>query len=345
MSRVRTALVSLVLMHWRTFYREPSAIFWTFGFPLLLALALGSAFRSRPPAPATVAVEPGPAAEAIRDTLAKSPEISPELLDSEVARAALHTGKVDLVVVPGPPHTYRFDPTRPEARVAQLVVDDALQRAAGRVDPVPVVEAQVTDPGSRYIDVLVPGLLGMGLMLSGLWGIGYTIVEMRTHKTIKRMAATPMRRSDFLLSFILNNALFLIGELPLLLLFGVLVFDVPVRGSIGLLLGIATLGSLAFAGLGLLMSARVQNTQAVSGLISLVSMPMFVLSGTFFSASRFPDAAQPFVRALPLTALNDALRAVMLDGAGLSGVARPVLVLLAWGAVSFTAALKMFRWQ
>jgi ABC-type multidrug transport system permease subunit len=258
---------------------------------------------------------------------------------------ALRAGKVALVVVPGPPRTYRYDETRPESRMARLLVDDRLQRADGRLDPTAVVDERVTEPGARYIDFLVPGLVGLTLMSGSMWGIGYLIVEMRTKKLVKRMLATPMRRSDFLLSFVVVRALFVVLEVPVLFGFGWIAFGVRVTGSPWLLLGVSILGALSFAGLGLLVASRAQNTQTVGGLMNLVMMPMFVGSGVFFSAGKFPDALQPFVRALPLTALNDALRAVVNEGAGLAEIARPVGLLAGIGVVSFGLALWLFRWK
>jgi ABC-2 type transport system permease protein len=339
-------LWELTLTRWRSFFREPSAVFWTFGFPLILAIALGVAFRNRPPEPVSLAVESaGPDAARIFAALQKTPDVHAWLLEHDAAVQALRTGKVSVVIVPGAPRTYRWDPTRPESRLARAVADDLLQRADGRTDPTPIADARVTEPGSRYIDFLIPGMLGMGLMQSGLWGIGFVIVEMRTRKLIKRMMATPMRRSHFLMAFVFMRALFLVVELPILIGFGVGVFGVPLRGSLALVLALSVLGSITFAGLGLLVASRAQNTQTVGGLINLVSMPMFILSGVFFSSARFPEVMQPVIRVLPLTALNDALRAVMLDGAGLHSLFRPTLILLAWGLASFAISLRLFRWR
>lgn len=345
MSDHGSAMRQLFLTRLRSFYREPGAIFWGFGFPILLSIALGVAFKNRPPEPVPAAVEAGPGAEPVRAALAASPEVRVKVMPADAARAALRTGKVAIVVVPSSPRVYRFDPTRPESRLSRLVVDDVLQRADGRVDVTTSADERVTEPGSRYIDFLVPGLVGMGLMQSGLWGLGYTIVEMRTRRLIKRLVATPMRKIEFLLSFLTMRGVFLFVELPVLLGFGSLAFGVPMRGSVALLALIAALGSLTFGGIGLLTASRAENTQTASGLINLVSMPMFLASGTFFSSSRFPDVVQPVVRVLPLTALNDALRAVMLDGAGVAQVARPVGILIAWGVLSMGAALKLFRWR
>lgn len=338
-------LWQLTLARWRSFYREPSSVFWAFGFPILLAMALGIAFRNRPPEPVAVAVEAAPGAEALQTALERSDDFKTSIQSPEQAGDALRTGKVDVVVVPGSPRIYRVDPTRPEGRLARALVDDALQRAEGRRDPTPATDEPVTEPGSRYIDFLIPGLIGMGLMSGGLWGIGYVIVEMRTQKLVKRLLATPMRRTDFLFAFVLMRALFLVVELPVLIGFAVLTFGVPVRGSYALLAGLGALGSLVFAGIGLLVASRAKNTQTVGGLINLVSMPMFIFSGVFFSSERFPAIMQPVIRALPLTALNDSLRAVMLEGASVAEVARQVIVMGIWGAAAFLLALAAFRWR
>jgi ABC-type multidrug transport system permease subunit len=229
--------------------------------------------------------------------------------------------------------------------MARAVVDDALQRAEGRADPTPVRDLLVTEPGSRYIDFLIPGLLGFNLMSSGLWGVGFVIVEMRVRKLIKRMMATPMSRAHFLLSFVLVRGVFLLGELPILLCFAHWVFHVPIRGSVPLIVALSALGSLMFAGLGLLIGSRAQNTHTVAGLVNLATLPMLVTSGVFFSATRFPDVVQPVIRLLPLTALIEAVRTVMLEGAGVAAVANQIGIMLAWGLISFVVALRMFRWQ
>jgi ABC-type multidrug transport system permease subunit len=208
-----------------------------------------------------------------------------------------------------------------------------------------VRDERAAAPGSRYIDFLIPGLLGMNLLGSGIWGVGFSVVQARQRKLLKRYMATPMRKSHYLLSFILSRLVFLIVEVVALVGFGWLLFGVAVRGSFASLAGITVLGSFSFAGLGLLVASRAKTIEGVSGLMNLVMLPMWILSGTFFSYSRFPDAMIPFVKALPLTALNDALRAVMIDGAAVTSLGAPLAVVVAWGAVSFVIALKIFRWR
>jgi len=338
-------LWQLTLMRFRIFMREPAAVFWTYGFPLALALVLGVAFRNRPPEPVQVAVQQTPEAAEAFIILSNNPSVLVRSLPAREAHEALRDGKVSLVVIPGHPRTYEFDPTRPESRMARALVDDALQRAEGRTDPTPVQNQLMTEPGSRYIDFLIPGILGFNFMSSGLWGVGFVIVEMRVRKLIKRMTATPMARTHFLLSFVLVRGFFLLGELPLLLAFAHWVFAVPIRGSLLLILALSVLGSLMFAGIGLLLGSRAQNTHTVGGLVNAVSLPMLMCSGVFFSAARFPELVQPIIRALPLTALIESVRLVMLDGAGPLAVLRQICIMVLWGVVSFLIALRIFRWQ
>ena len=344
-------LVELTLGRLREFLREPEAVFWVFVFPVLLAFALGIAFRNTAPEKTRIAIESedGNSTE-LAATLSRSTEIQAVVLSHEEAAKALRTGRVDLVVQAkgtGQPQSFefRFDPTRPESRVARLAADDALQRALGRADAAQVSEARVTEPGARYIDFLIPGLVGLNLMGSGMWGIGFAVVQARTRKLLKRLAATPMRRSHFLLSFMLSRLFFLIGEVIAVIGFAWIVFDVSVQGSLLNVAIVSLVGAMTFAGLGMLIAARPKTVEGVSGLMNLVMLPMWLLSGTFFAASRFPEALQPFIKALPLTALNDSLRAVMNEGQPLAASWTQLAVLIAWGLVSFVIALRLFRWQ
>jgi ABC-2 type transport system permease protein len=338
-------LVQLTLARIREFYREPEAVFWVFGFPIVLAFALGIAFRGRGPGELRVGVLRGSADSGVAALLDRSPALAARVLDSSEARVALRAGRIALLVIPGEPLTYRYDSTRSESRLARLEADDVLQRARGRHDPAAVRDERVAEPGSRYIDFLIPGLLGMNLMGSGLWGIGFSVVQARSKKLLKRYMATPMRKSHYLLAFIFSRLVFLVLEIAALVGFGWLMFGVGVRGSIAALAFLTVLGAVSFAGLGLLVASRARTIEAVSGLMNLVMLPMWLLSGTFFSYARFPDAMQPFVRALPLTALNDALRAVMIDGQSLASLRGLMALLAAWGLASFAAALAIFRWR
>jgi ABC-type multidrug transport system permease subunit len=338
-------LYQLTAARVREFFREPEAMFWTFFFPIIMAIALGIAFRSKGPEPVYVGVVQSVNSDSIAKVL-NAAKIHATVMTEAQAGEALRKGKVGLVVsIDANGYTYRLDPGRPESRVARLTTDDALQAAAGRSDPRAVRDETISEKGSRYIDFLIPGLIGLNLLSSGLWGVGYAIVNMRKEKLLKRLMSTPVKRSNFLLSFILARLVFLPVELGLVIGFANIAFGVPVRGSLLLLLAVAALGACTFTGLGVLLASRSSSTESVQGYMNLVAVPMWILSGVFFSSDHFPNVIQPLIKALPLTALCDAMRAIMLDGAGVAAIAPALAVLAAWGVVSFAITLKIFRWR
>jgi ABC-type multidrug transport system permease subunit len=343
-------LGQLVLARIREFYREPEAVFWVYGFPIMTVVALGIAFRNRPPEQTRFDLDRDrPGAAAIASALAADSNfVITENSEADWKRR-LRTGKTDLVVVPksedGKAYQLWFDDTRPESRLARAAVDDALQRAAGRSDVAEAKDVQFKEPGARYVDFLVPGLLGMSLMGGGLWGVGFVITDMRIRKLLKRFLATPMKRTDFLTGIMVSRLVFLIPEVLALLVFSRLAFGVVVQGSFGAMAVLILLGAVAFAGIGLLVASRAKTIEAVSGLMNLVMLPMWVLSGIFFSSERFPEIVQPLIKALPLTLLINALRAVALEGATLASQIVPIAGLAAWGLGTFFLALKWFRWD
>jgi ABC-2 type transport system permease protein len=326
-------------------WREPEVVFWVFGFPLLLALGLGIAFRNKPADVSSVAVV-GPEALSLIERSPQKGSIHADAVDEVAALKGFRVGKYDLVIESDGSGgiKYVYDPARPESVLARSEVDHALQTAAGRRDPLSTVSVAVSEPGSRYIDFLIPGLIGMNVMNAAMWGIGFALVDMRQRKLLKRFVATPMRRSDFLLALASSRLLLMSLEVGMLLGFGALVFHLRVLGSIATILMIGAIGALGFAGLGLLTASRAQKLESVSGLINLVMMPMWIFSGVFFSYERFPVVIQPFIKALPLTALNDALRATILEGATLGAQSGRLLILALWGGISFVLAVKWFRW-
>jgi ABC-type multidrug transport system permease subunit len=343
-----SAYLHLLLARIRELQREPEVIFWVFAFPLLLALGLGIAFRNKPADVPTIAIANAPGAQKTQQMLQHwHDKINSQILEESDALNRFRLGKYDMVVIPKENGglEYRYDPARPESVLAKTQVDDALQSAAGRRDPLPSSTLVSSEPGSRYIDFLIPGLLGMNLMNSGMWGIGFALVEMRQRKLLKRFVATPMRRSDFLLALTSSRLVLMIIEVALLLGFGTLVFHMRVMGSWLAIILLGSIGAVTFAGIGLLTASRAQKIESVSGLINLVMMPMWIFSGVFFSYERFPAIAHPLIRALPLTALNDALRATILEGAPLSSQGWRLLVMILWGSISFALALRWFRWS
>jgi ABC-2 type transport system permease protein len=339
----------LLMARMREMLREPEVMFWVFGFPLLLALGLGIAFRNKPADITSIAIVAGPEAQNTLTLLQRVPQkslIHAEVLDAPQAQRGFRIGKYDLVIESDGKGglRYLYDPSRPESVLSRTEVDDALQAASGRKDPLPTTAVVSSEPGSRYIDFLIPGLIGMNVMNAAMWGVGFALVDMRQRKLLKRFVATPMRRSDFLLALASSRLLFMVIETGVLLGFGVLVFHMRVLGSVLAILSIGTLGALGFSGLGLLTASRAKKIESISGLINLIMMPMWIFSGVFFSYERFPAVIHPFIHALPLTALNDALRATILEGAPISRQAGRMLVLVLWGGISFVLALRWFRW-
>ena len=337
-----SSLYQLTSVRFRLILREPEAIFWIFIFPILLAVGLGIAFRNRPADVLPVAAT----TPQLTQSLAADPGLTAQTLSEPAGHHALSTGAILLLVIQRPSGVeYSYDDTNPDARTARLLANQAIQSAAGRRDPLPASNQLIHETGSRYIDFVVPGLLGMNLMGSAMWGLGFAIVEARQKKLLKRLVASPMPRWQYLASFLLSRLAMLVIEVAVFLGFARLVFAVPFRGSLWELALLCVLTSLVFSALGLLVSTRARTMEAVSGLMNLVMLPMWILSGVFFSASRFPAVIQPLVRALPLTAAIDAMRGNMLQGQSLTQMLSPVAILLAWFIVPFAISLRIFRWR
>lgn len=389
------ALMQLVVARLREFMREPAAIFWVYGFPLIMALALGLAFREKPVEQTVrIDVEPGVLSSEIESELGKQERFLLEVHDEVDWRRRLRTGDCDLVVIApttqastsgddrslsndsdqidndqidgeqidgeqtdGSDATdaekgelaaeleFVFDPTRPGSVVARDAVNAAIQKAAGREDAIVTRDQEFKEPGGRYIDFLIPGLLGMSLMGGGLWGVGFAIVDLRIRKLLKRFVATPMRRSHFLAATMISRMIFMIPEMVLLIVFARIFFDVQVYGNWFSVIFVILLGSVQFSGIGLLLACRAQTLESISGLMNLAMLPMWIGSGVFFKAENFPDFLQPAITFLPLTPLIRALRGIMLDGDSLFAYGPELLMMTAWGAVSFVAGLYLFRWK
>jgi len=343
MSSLETSsLYQLTMTRFRLFLREPEAIFWIFIFPILLAVGLGIAFRNRP----ADILQVGATTTQLTQALNTDHGLTAATLDESTGTHQLATGQILLLAIQTPNGVeYKYDDTNPDARTVRLLADRAIQTAAGRHEAVASSNQLIHETGARYIDFVVPGLLGMNLMGSAIWGLGFAIVEARQKKLLKRLVASPMPRWQYLASYLLSRLVMLVIEVVAFLGFARLVFGVPFRGSLIELGFLCVLTSLAFSAIGLLVASRARTMEAASGLMNLVMLPMWILSGVFFSASRFPAVIQPVVRALPLTAAIDALRGNMLQGMSLSRLVAPIAILLAWLIVPFAVSLRIFRWK
>ncbi|HEY1804625.1 MAG TPA: ABC transporter permease [Terracidiphilus sp.] len=337
-----SSLFQLTATRLKLTLREPEAIFWIFIFPILLAIGLGIAFRNRPADVLPV----GATTEQLTQALAADKGLKATEMDESAGQHALAVGTIVLLAEQsGNEVVYRYDNTNPDARTARMIAGDAIQVAAGRKDVVTAANEQVHETGSRYIDFVVPGLLGMNLMGSAMWGLGFSIVDGRQKKLLKRLVASPMPKWQYLAGYLMSRLVMLAVEVVVFLGFAKLVFGVPFRGALWELALLCVLTSLSFSALGLLVASRAKTMEAVSGLMNLVMLPMWILSGVFFSASRFPAVILPLVKALPLTAAIDALRGNMLQGTSLAQLTMPIAILLFWFAAPFAVSIRIFRWR
>jgi ABC-type multidrug transport system permease subunit len=338
-------LVELTKTRLREFGREKGVLFWVFAFPLLMAIGLGVAFRDKPIEPPRIAVVTDEDAPEVQALLA-SKDVRAQRLERTEAERALGRAKIDLIVEwKAGEAVMRFDDMAEGAPLARAVATNVMERAAGRKDLVPVSSSVETRPGARYIDFLIPGLIGLNVMGTSMWGVGYNLVIARKRRLLRRYAVTPMRRSHFLLSYFMSRSSFLIIELAVLVTFGWLAFGTAVRGNVAGVFLVALLGASAFAAISLVIGARVENTESANGWMNFVQLPMWVLSGGFFSYERFPEVLHEPIRLLPLTALCDALRVVYAGEAGAGALAHEVLVLVAWSVAGYVIAARTFRWQ
>ena len=347
-TRVHSSLRELTMVRVREFLREPEAVFWTFAFPILMAIGLGIAFRNKPAEIVHVGVVRGPGADTVAASLRMSKLIAVDLVPSvDSGLSSMRNGKIALVVEARGQRqvSYHYDDTRPDARNARFLADDAIQRGAGRTDPTAASDSLVREAGSRYIDFVIPGLVGMNIMGGSIWGVGFAIVDARRKKLLKRLIATPMSRTEYMMAFVISRLSVLVVEVAVVLGFAIAVFGVPMRGSLIQLAAVVLLSAFAFGGLGLLIASRAQTIEGASGLMNVSMVPMWLLSGVFFSSENFPKAFQPFIKALPLTATNDAMRGTMLRGESWAGVAPEMAVLIIWTVACGWLALKLFRWR
>jgi ABC-2 type transport system permease protein len=345
-------LAQLVGARFREFFREPEVIFWVYGFPLVLAIGLGYAFSSTRPTPPMVDVQNTPdekraeeLARQLSDDRWAEEKLTVKVLAESECKTRLKKNETSLYIIA---HAgtieYNYDPARAESVQARYWVESLLSRPYTAQTHAPK-ESLITEPGRRYIDFLLPGLIGMNVMGGGLFGVGFVLVDMRVRKLFKRLMATPMRHSDFLLSLLIARLLFLLPEMASLLCVGVFWFGVPIYGSLFTVIVIIFAGAAAFSGIGLLLGSRTEKTETMSGMMNMVMLPSWIFSGVFFSSKNFPAEAQPLIQALPLTQINDALREVMLEGSSFLQVSWRIAILLAYAGVTFALALYRFKWR
>lgn len=346
----------LMLSQLRVMFREPGVLFWVFGFPILMSWILGVAFSGDGKKNLTL---PWVGPETYLEELARSGHLTQEEggwrlevwgpsqetlhfrpMDDKEAQTWVRRGRAQLIAsFDGTQLRLQLDPKNPEANAAFHLLQNGLEN-----QPLPLEVDPITTQGGRYVDFLVPGLMAMGIMNSCIWGIGWTLIEMRMKKLLRRMVATPMPKWALIYSQFLNRLLVSTIELSVLFVFAWAYFRITLVGSLLALLALIVAGNIAFAGLALLMACRTSSTTVGSGLVNLTTMPMMILSGVFFSYQNFPEWSWPYLSNLPLSLLADGMRAIIHEGAGLAQVAYPLSILTAIGLLCSFLALRVFRW-
>ncbi|HYG18508.1 MAG TPA: ABC transporter permease [Ohtaekwangia sp.] len=343
------SLYQLVLLNFRTFFREPAVLFWAVLFPIIMAWVLGIAFSEK--------------GESVRTVYVIGEQIPPALQGEKVfgeqtgnpsrirftpssAREAVQAIKRGIIAMyieaDADSVVYHFDPANADAQLTHLILESGLQEKTSGSNNTTIRPLKTT--GTRYIDFLIPGLIALGIMNACIWGIGWSLIETRMKKLLRRMVATPMKKSIFLSSAIVTRIVLGGFEIGLLLLFAWLYFGIEVTGSIGAFILVFLAGIFAFAGIAILIASRTAKTEVANGLVNLITLPMMILSGIFFNYHNFPDWAVPVIQVLPLTLLADSIRAVFVESAGFAEVLKPVIILLSTGLVTFIAGLKSFKW-
>ena len=366
----RNPLIQLILIHYREFIREPGILFWSIIFPVLMAWVLGIAFSKQNELVQQVALVEDSVhlnadmSQFLKDAVhTESPEkdepdyyektIQNEKLgktsykflmtDWDGGLLLLKRGQVNLILRVYPDSVeYYFDPLNPQAKMVYIMLSSAINNEqliyeTASINP-------LTQKGNRYIDFLIPGLLAMGVMNSLLWGISYALIDMRSKKLMRRMVATPMKRSEFLISIFVARLSITIIEALLLLSFAFAYFHISIQGSLPALILIFLAGNIAFSGIAILISCRTANSRIGTGLINVITLPMTVLSGVFFSYHNFPDKVIPFIQKLPLTMMADSVRSVFIEGAGIAQVGLNALVLTTLGLLCFAIGLRFYKW-
>lgn len=370
-------LWQLIATHFREISREPGVLFWGIIFPILMSLGLGVAFTKKADVTRKVAIvksidetiqqeESNGFTDFLikygtkrdteeRDTYFWKITMPDDKLGNSIflfydlsweeATLQLKRGGINVVMLEKEGKIeYHFDPVNSDAQLTYLKLTSIIETPELLNSEVNQSVKPLSVTGTRYIDFLVPGLMGMGVMMSTLWGLSYGIIDKRSKKLLRRVVATPMRKDFFLVALITVRICMNVVESILLLLFAMLAFHLKIQGSIPALIAIFLAGNISFAGISVLVSSHTSNTEVGNGLINAIVMPMMVLSGIFFSYQNFPGWSIPVIQKLPLTMLTDGMRSIINEGAGFPEIYLPILVLITIGVVFFTAGLKMFKW-
>jgi len=349
----------LVSVIFKEFLRNPGIIFWAVFFPILMAWGLGLAFTKQDQLIRNVAwVKNQNNTTVLSESTVKQGDQVNIMAGSENAGLTTYRlipvsmdeaiqmikkGKATVIFDESPGEvTYHFDSKNPEAQLAYLHLTRYLQNPESSMISAEIKPIEAA--GARYIDFLVPGLISLNIMMSCMWGISYNLIDKRIKKLLRRMVATPMKKSAFMIAQFIARIGLTAMEVSIILLFTFLYFNITIQGGFLPFFVLFLGGNIAFTGIAIFVSSRTSNIQIGNGLINLVIMPMMILSGIFFSYHNFPDWAINLIHKLPLTLLADSIRSVFNEGAQLLEILPAFGILCLVGLAFFSVGIRIYRW-
>jgi ABC-2 type transport system permease protein len=363
------AFGAIFAARYKQFVRNRGALFFSFLFPIIFILLFGWAFQNM----GTQTFKVGLSDEGSPQTTScmiqslesvviqnTQKEFTTQSGNLDNLLALLKNGDLDVVIVipagmdtlgPGQSDNVQvyYDASQTVFQQTLIpalyqVINAIDQRLGGYTPLIGMEQTSVQSHELRYIDFLLPGILGMTLMFIGVQG-GLPIIQQRQAHIIKRLGSTPLRRSMLVMGDVVFRMIVVLLSAALIILVGRLVFNVRMVGNWLSLCGIILLGSLVFVNLGYLIAAFVKTQESAIPVVQIVDLPMMILSGTFFSVASMPFFIEPLVKILPLTYLNDALRQIMVAGTPLYSMTADIAVLAAWAIVSLGLTIRFFRWD
>jgi len=354
-------LWAMILANLKMSVRNRTALFWNLAFPAIFILIFGLVFGGDDGVSFDVGIVGEPSA--LHDGVVAAMRSADDSFSVDEGTEAdeldaLEEGDRDIVLVFGQPDangqpTVRivYDETEgPNAQIAVSVARQVILQVAGEASgtsegPIAIEESSVSSEDIAYIDYFIPGILAMSLMNSGVIGLSTAFVIYRERGILRRIKVTPFPLTSFILARVLSQVLVAIAQSLILIALGWAIFGLEIRGNPLLILGVITLGSLAFLAIGFAISGFARNAETAASYANLITFPMLFLSGVFFPIDSAPSWLQPITKVLPLSYLVDGLREPMMRGHGIGSIWIDLLVLVATFAVAMAFAIRFFRWD
>ncbi len=363
------AFKGVFIANYKQFVRDRGALFFSFIFPIMFILIFGWAFSDPGVATFDVAlvdegspVTAGAIEEGLRQVIIDDNSVfEVEAGELEKSLDSLRNGDIDaVIVIPGDMDSsvdahspdnldVYYDPSQTyNQQIMVPILNEVINQVDRIIQGAPVIinleEHSIQTKELRYIDYLVPGILGMSLMFTGIFG-GVPVIQQRQAGIIRRLGCTPLRRSMLVFGDLVFRMIIVILTAAIIVGVGRLIFDVQMVGNWFSLCGIVILGTLVFSCIGYLIAAFVKTEEGAIPIINAITFPMMFLSGTFFEVTNMPSFIQPVVDVLPLTYVSDALRQIMVDGVPLHSMGIDIAVMVGWTAACLAVTIRFFRWD